>query len=650
MKKTFTFLVVLGLAFSASAQTIVSTTAQNKKVVLEEFTGIHCTYCPDGHKRANELKAANAGNVFLVNIHAGGYATPAAGEPDLRTTEGTTIDGASGLTGYPAGSVSRVKSPRAEGRGTWAATAATVLAQSSPVNVGVKSYFDRATRVLTTDVEVYYTGNSATSTDKLTVMLTQDNILGPQTGGTTFYPENYVGDLYKHNHVLRMVLSPDGAWGETISTTTSGTLVTKQYVTTLPAAINGVPLTFYNLDVVAFVSEGTNNNIMSGAEAKVEFDPTGAVDLSIANKTNAGSGFCVGTIAPSVEVTNKSTSTVTSFDVTLNVGNQSFTKSFSGSLAPNGKATVTFDQSIVPRGEYAASITGFNKINGGAFFDTDLSNDNINITGLGFQNSAFTYGKFGFNGIMDANTGRAFDQNVQYSPVFSSTTPLGQTSTGAVRYYLHSSWGLANKPGSIMIGEADFTNITDPQVSYWYAYSDGGLGGTAPSVEVYASPDCGASWSAINTTVLPSTGEPADPAYLYTPKSEEYKQIVLSLSQFAGKKVLISINGVPGTSGNAMYLDEIEVGSAQKIASVYTTELAGVNVYPNPANDVITISLANGDNAIATVMDIQGNVIFTENVLSGKATINTSDIATGVYMIQISNGTEVSTKKITVAH
>ena len=67
MKKTFTFLVVLGLAFSASAQTIVSTTAQNKKVVLEEFTGIHCTFCPDGHKRANELKAANAGNVFLVN-------------------------------------------------------------------------------------------------------------------------------------------------------------------------------------------------------------------------------------------------------------------------------------------------------------------------------------------------------------------------------------------------------------------------------------------------------------------------------------------------------------------------------------------------------------------------------------------------------
>jgi hypothetical protein len=32
------------------AQTIVSTSPENKKIVLEEYTGIHCTYCPDGHE------------------------------------------------------------------------------------------------------------------------------------------------------------------------------------------------------------------------------------------------------------------------------------------------------------------------------------------------------------------------------------------------------------------------------------------------------------------------------------------------------------------------------------------------------------------------------------------------------------------------
>ena len=30
-------------------QTFVSTTPENKNVVLEEFTGIYCGFCPDGH-------------------------------------------------------------------------------------------------------------------------------------------------------------------------------------------------------------------------------------------------------------------------------------------------------------------------------------------------------------------------------------------------------------------------------------------------------------------------------------------------------------------------------------------------------------------------------------------------------------------------
>ena len=95
-------------------------------------------------------------------------------------------------------------------------------------------------------------------------MLTQDGILGPQTGGKTYYPENYIGDQYVHNHVLRDVLSPGGAWGETITNTDSSNYTYKKYVTTLPESIKGVPLVFYNLNVVAFVSESDNNNILTG--------------------------------------------------------------------------------------------------------------------------------------------------------------------------------------------------------------------------------------------------------------------------------------------------------------------------------------------------------------------------------------------------
>ena len=52
-------LLILLLGVHAIEQTFVSTSPENKNVVLEEFTGIHCTYCPDGHRLAQILKDAN---------------------------------------------------------------------------------------------------------------------------------------------------------------------------------------------------------------------------------------------------------------------------------------------------------------------------------------------------------------------------------------------------------------------------------------------------------------------------------------------------------------------------------------------------------------------------------------------------------------
>ena len=629
---------------TVNAQNWVNTSPQNKKVVLEEFTGIKCTFCPDGHKRANELKAANKGNVFLVNIHSGGYATPAAGEPDLRTTEGDAIDDASGLTGYPAGSINRFKSPRAESRANWSASANTVLAQSSPVNTYVKSFFDRKTRELTTEVEVYYTADGSAN-NKLTVMLTQDNILGPQTGGTTYYPENFVGDQYKHNHVLRDVLTPGGAWGETISETSKGSYIYKKYVTVLPEKIKNVPLTFFNLNVVAFVSESDNNNILTGAEASVEYDPTGAVDLSLTNKTVAPSGLCVDAFKPSVEVTNTSSETVTSFDMTINTNGVEKTESFSGSLAPGAKTTIEFNQTITPQGEYNVSVSGFKNINGGDFFDTDLSNDATTISGLGFQKNAFTYNKFGLNGTMDMHAGRLIKANDDYSLVGDR----GKAG-GSMLYYLHSSWGNSGKPGQLILGEADFTSMTDPIVSFYYAYSDGGLGGTAPVFDVEVSDNCGVGFDYVKMIECEETGQPADPQYLYAPTSNEFRQVTIDLSAYAGKKVLISIAGVPGSSGNALYLDEIEVGSASKIANVQTIDINGLKVYPNPANDVLNITLENKDEAKAVLLDMQGKVITDFNIVNGNGTLNTGAISEGIYLLNISCNEDISTVKVDIKH
>ena len=90
MKKNLLSLLI-ALPFFAISQTFVSTSPENKNVILEEFTGISCQFCPDGHKIAQDLKNLYPNDVFLINIHTGGYASPQGSGTDFNTPFGTSL-------------------------------------------------------------------------------------------------------------------------------------------------------------------------------------------------------------------------------------------------------------------------------------------------------------------------------------------------------------------------------------------------------------------------------------------------------------------------------------------------------------------------------------------------------------------------------
>ena len=66
MKKLLLLTLIFSFYF-AHSQTFVSTTPENKKVILEEYTGIHCGACPGGHFQSQTLYNANPGNLFVIN-------------------------------------------------------------------------------------------------------------------------------------------------------------------------------------------------------------------------------------------------------------------------------------------------------------------------------------------------------------------------------------------------------------------------------------------------------------------------------------------------------------------------------------------------------------------------------------------------------
>ena len=99
-KKFSTALLCVFLSFLSFAQnneinvinrSQVSAEPQNKKILLEEFTGIHCGNCPDGHAMAKKLHTAKPEDVFIIAVHAGYYAEPGADQADLRTDDGIEL-------------------------------------------------------------------------------------------------------------------------------------------------------------------------------------------------------------------------------------------------------------------------------------------------------------------------------------------------------------------------------------------------------------------------------------------------------------------------------------------------------------------------------------------------------------------------------
>jgi thiol-disulfide isomerase/thioredoxin len=324
MKINYTLNVLFTFfTLSVFAQTIVSTDPENKKVVLEEFTGITCGYCPDGHAIAQNIQNNNPGNVFLINIHQGGYANPGNSGFDFRTPFGNALAAQVGANFYPSGTINR--NSNALSRGSWTSAANTALGQSSDVNVGVEADIDVQTNTITVHVEAFYTADSPESNNKLNVALLQNNTIGPQTDY-----EN--GNTTEYNHMHRLVWLITGQWGEVITTTTAGTFIDETYTYDIPDDYNGVPVKIEDLEVVAFITE-TNKDMPSGSGTFPTYSNFSAENNARPTSVEAILPQCGFDITPNVTIQNFGENELTEVEITYSVnGGASQNYTWTGSL------------------------------------------------------------------------------------------------------------------------------------------------------------------------------------------------------------------------------------------------------------------------------------------------------------------------------
>ena len=352
------------VCFGVNAQTFVSTTPENKKVVLEEFTGIYCGFCPDGHVIGQALHTANPNDVFLINIHTGGYAGPnGPSDPDFRTIFGNAIANASGLAGYPAGTVNRATfntiAPQgsagstALSRGDWAAAAALVMAEPSEVNVAAQASYDMGTGILTVNTESYFTSAGSAGGYNLHVAVVMNNVSGPQSGAQNYNPGGIIpgpwNPTYNHQHM--MVHLMDGATGLEYNIVTAGTFVPNTHTWTVPAQMQGEgqgsTTGFFpdhdptNMDVVAYIVEGTTNTIVTGFQAAVIPVFPNAYDANV-TASSANDVVCASETDIEITFRNYGSQALTSLDLTYDInGGTPATYNWTGNMIPGAQETVT---------------------------------------------------------------------------------------------------------------------------------------------------------------------------------------------------------------------------------------------------------------------------------------------------------------------
>lgn len=226
--------------------------AQLKNVLIEEFTGVKCPNCPDGHNIVATIQNANPSRVIAIGYYPFGQAQT---EPlkdltkaDFRIADATELSTLlGGIQFLPIAAVDRKMFGGAilTARTLWSSNVQARLAVATPINMQLSVSYDDASREAIIKTTLKYT--SALSTKhNISLAIYENNLVDAQE-----YP-TYIDSSYTFKHVLRDVITPVGGASvlDSLTTKAAGLVFEKTIWYTMPAKWNPS-----NCKIVAFVHD-----------------------------------------------------------------------------------------------------------------------------------------------------------------------------------------------------------------------------------------------------------------------------------------------------------------------------------------------------------------------------------------------------------
>lgn len=254
------------------APTFPEITNPEKTLLIEEFTGHKCVYCPTGAYYIHQITQESYGNrVVVLAIHASGLSVPEPGNfnLDLRPLQNIGEDLYLDFQ-IPAEPRAMFNREKLDGNSfyysapdTWKSKAEQVLAQAPEITLQIINDYEEASRKLCTHVRTKFLGPNSQNL-KIAVFISEDSIVGYQSNNNSAVGPTPEIEDYVFMDVLRDGFV--GTYGEVLTTgnVSQDSAIIRTYKKILSPDWN-----HKHCKVVAYVYNTDTKRILQAAEAHV---------------------------------------------------------------------------------------------------------------------------------------------------------------------------------------------------------------------------------------------------------------------------------------------------------------------------------------------------------------------------------------------
>lgn len=380
-----------------------------------------------------------------------------------------------------------------------------------------------------------------------------------------------------------------------------------------------------------------------------------SLDLSIEKTIQPSNTVCLGNIKPLLLVKNKGLSDITTVTFNYAVDGNWNTYPWTGLIPALGSTTISLPTITgLGNGAYTfeAIITDVNAL--GA--DNTASNDTSNVAfsvvdaGPGFPSPYTEDFESGFFPPSDWTIENPNSDAVTWN----EKTGLGSYSLSNTCIWINN-YGYATNPNTpnvrkdaFVLQDLDLTSIPGTNLSFDYAYAKRGV--KTDTLLVSYSLDCGLTWNSIwksgGAALATSTNETILP---FLPESNEWKTVTIPLSYLGGQqKVRFKFENFTGW-GNALYIDNVNVKQDNTGIDDKSYKV-NVSVFPNPGNAIVTVKLP--DNHLfeqIQIVDALGRTVKTQTIIDPISLVRVSDLAEGVYTINLFSAQGTQSEKLVIS-